>query len=61
VQKGHGVSLNLLQGVRDVGREFFSLPKEEKVRFSMSTESGYRFNSRTPALRFNFANMSQVI
>lgn len=42
VQKGHGVPLGLLDGVREVGREFFSLPREEKLQISMSSASGYR-------------------
>lgn len=42
MQKGHGVSLGLIDDVREVGREFFNLPREEKLQVSMNNESGYR-------------------
>ncbi|CAM6094241.1 unnamed protein product [Calypogeia fissa] len=40
--KGHGVPPDLLDDVREVGREFFNLPREEKHQIIMNSASGYR-------------------
>ncbi|KAK8953257.1 Gibberellin 3-beta-dioxygenase 2 [Platanthera guangdongensis] len=40
--KGHGIPESLIQEVKDVAREFFDLPYEEKVKIKLSPETGYR-------------------
>ncbi|KAF8369704.1 hypothetical protein HHK36_032273 [Tetracentron sinense] len=40
--KGHGISDTLVRGVREVSRNFFNLPLEEKKKIKLSSTTGYR-------------------
>ncbi|AQK66554.1 putative 2-oxoglutarate-dependent dioxygenase DIN11 [Zea mays] len=40
--KGHGIDESLMREVRNVTREFFQLPYEEKLKIKMTPQSGYR-------------------
>lgn len=42
-QIGHGISENLINKVREITREFFKLPYEEKLKIKMTPSAGYRF------------------
>ncbi|KAG2329453.1 hypothetical protein Bca4012_020983 [Brassica carinata] len=39
---GHGVSEDLIKKVREITREFFKLPYEDKLKIKMTPASGYR-------------------
>ncbi|XP_077249982.1 homoarginine-6-hydroxylase 2-ODD-233-like isoform X2 [Tasmannia lanceolata] len=40
--KGHGICSSLIKDVRDVTRQFFHLPYEEKVKIKMCAMTGFR-------------------
>ncbi|KAH9602120.1 hypothetical protein KSS87_002248 [Heliosperma pusillum] len=40
--KGHGIPDTLLKEVKDITRQFFYLPLEEKIKIKLSAETGYR-------------------
>ncbi|KAK9678514.1 hypothetical protein RND81_11G216800 [Saponaria officinalis] len=40
--KGHGIPNSLLKEVKDITRQFFHLPLEEKLKIKLSAETGYR-------------------
>ncbi|KAL9245807.1 hypothetical protein vseg_019414 [Gypsophila vaccaria] len=40
--KGHGIPNSLLKEVKDITRQFFHLPSEEKLKIKLSAETGYR-------------------
>ncbi|XP_021714630.1 probable 2-oxoglutarate-dependent dioxygenase At3g50210 [Chenopodium quinoa] len=40
--RGHGISDSHLKEVRDVVREFFNLPLEDKMKIKMTAATGYR-------------------
>ncbi|CAN6562925.1 unnamed protein product [Malus baccata var. baccata] len=40
--KGHGISKTLLKQVKNLTRNFFELPYEEKLNIKMSADSGFR-------------------
>ncbi|XP_010515383.1 PREDICTED: probable 2-oxoglutarate-dependent dioxygenase At3g49630 isoform X3 [Camelina sativa] len=42
VQIGHGISEVLINRVREITREFFKLPYEEKLKIKMTPAAGYR-------------------
>lgn len=42
-QIGHGISEDLINKVREITREFFKLPYEEKLKIKMTPSAGYRF------------------
>jgi len=40
---GHGISEDVINKVREITREFFKLPYEEKLKIKMTPAAGYRF------------------
>ncbi|KAJ3695968.1 hypothetical protein LUZ60_001345 [Juncus effusus] len=40
--KGHGVPDSMIKQVREITREFFSFPTDEKLKIKMTPQSGYR-------------------
>ncbi|KAK6798381.1 hypothetical protein RDI58_006083 [Solanum bulbocastanum] len=41
-QKGHGIPVSLMKDIKNIAREYFHQPYEEKMEIKLSAETGYR-------------------